>query len=909
MSRDGDPQRARLPSRPMLPRWLTTFIGRERELAELRLVLAPGSARLLTLTGPGGVGKTRLAIQLAIETQPSYPDGIWFAPLSLVRDSAAVPSAVARAVGTLQQSASPMESVTELLADARALLILDNFEHVLDAAPIVAQLLADCSELTVVVTSRHPLGLTGEHVIPVPPLSVPGPDSQSPEAVESDAVRLFVERARDNGAQLRLTDVNAGVIAEICRRLDGLPLAIELASPWLRAITPAALLARLDHRLSLLESGPRDAPTRQRTMRSTIEWSHVLLQPTEQALLRRLAVFIGGFPIEAVDIVASMPEEQPGDLATLGTLIDHSLVRPMPLPAHGLPWDPPRYIMLETIREYALELLDAAGEAAEIRQRHAGWCQALADQAALERTGGTSNQAASQLGVERHNVLAALMGLEQGGRINDALELATSLWPLWLERGEVATGRRHLQRLLAHPDATDDPARRARAMVVLGHLEQSQGNLDEAERLADAALPVLRDRGDDAWLGAGLTALGLVAMVRGEADHATMLLEDSRTHFQRAGDLRAGSWALRHLSSVAYRQGNIDLYARRAEEGLAIVGPNGDPLDLARLGASLALATTMRGRLDDAKAQFETALARYRVAQDAWGEADVLQRLGHLAYLRDAPAEARDLLSQSESLLRRIGDPEGLARTLASQGWLLRREGDLPDALDRFTEAVMLSRHYRVRRSLARALIGKGTIEQDRADSHAAASTILEALDEAVAIGDPLMLVSVAERVAQFAGTIAPGAAAQLVGTATAVREARRVPVPASELGEMEILVRSLRQRLGEDAFTAEVTTGAQHSLDDAIETARSVLGRMIAAVASAHLTQPMPSAGATHDLSPREIEVLALLTSGLPDREIAEILQISRRTVATHITHIYDKIGISSRAGAAAWAVRNGLA
>jgi ATP/maltotriose-dependent transcriptional regulator MalT len=565
--------------------------------------------------------------------------------------------------------------------------------------------------------------------------------------------------------------------------------------------------------------------------------------------------------------------------------------------------------MLETIREYALEALDAAGETRELRQRHASWCQALADEAVLERTGATKHPNTSQLGVERHNALAALIWLEQSECVDDAFDLATSLWPLWLEHGDVATGRRHLQHLLSQPAASEDPVRRARAMVVLGQLEQAQGDLGAAEQAIEVALPHLREHHDDAWLGSAYTALGLVEMVRGGMDRATNHLESALASFERAGDLRAGSWALRHLSSVAYRQGDIDRYERLAEQGLAIVGPTGDPLDLARLGASLALATSMRGRLDEAAAQFEMSLARYRAAQDAWGEADILQRLGHIAFLRDDLPGARDLLSRSEYLLRQIGDPEGLARTLASQGWLLRREGDLPGAHSRFLEALVLARHHRVRRATARALIGKATIEHDRADSLAAAHSIREALDEVLALGDPLMLVTVIERIALITVETVPDTVAQLLGATTATRERMRVPVPASERAETEFLARSLRLRLGEDRYAAAISAGERDTPGDVIEIARHALEPMESPTIRVNRPQPGPAASSTHDLSSREVEVLVLLTEGRADREISETLKISRRTVATHINHIYAKIGTSSRAAAAAWAVRNGLA
>ncbi|MBA2670192.1 MAG: hypothetical protein H0U67_07475 [Gemmatimonadetes bacterium] len=511
------------------------------------------------------------------------------------------------------------------------------------------------------VTSRAILEIAGEHVFEVPPLALPDVSDTTPARSDgrSDAVQLFMERMHERGLRPELDAASSKQLAEICIQLDGLPLAIELAVPWLRVISPGELLARLSHRLPLLDSGPRDAPDRQRTMRATIAWSHALLSPEDQALVRRCAVFIGGFPIDAVKTVTGIDTTDQELMAQLGHLVDHSLIRKMPAPPGHPEWTPPRLTFMETIREYAWEQLVRAGEDVETRNRHAAWCQSIAEDAVRARIGLDSERSSftDRLAAERHNARAACEWHEAQGDIAAAMTLASTLWPLWLEHGEVGEGSAHLKRLLRHPEGTANARLAARAKVVLGQLEQALGEMTEAERVTREALPVLEALRDDRSLGVAFTTLGLVELVHGDYLEAVGLLERSLASFRAAGDIRAGSWSLRHLSSVAHGQGDIDGYERLARLGLDIVGETGHPLDLARLGSNLAQAAVIRGKLADATSQFDVVLARYRQANDRWGEADALQRLGVIAYLNDLPTRAEDLFAQSERLLRKVGDP------------------------------------------------------------------------------------------------------------------------------------------------------------------------------------------------------------------------------------------------------------
>ncbi|MDQ2651968.1 MAG: NB-ARC domain-containing protein, partial [Chloroflexota bacterium] len=374
----GPPPRSGDTAAP-LPRFLTPFIGREQQGASLRTLLERQDAPLVTLIGPGGVGKTRLAVRVASSLGQAFPDGVAFVPLVAVRDPEMVLPEIASVLGIREAGDLPMAArLAQVLGDRQALLVLDNLEQVLPAAPAIAGLLGACPNLTIVATSRAPLGISGERTFDVPPLTLPEgtPGVPAlPDLVDVEAVTLFVERAQAAQAEFALTQQNAGAVTEICRRLDGLPLAIELAAARVRMLPPLALLARLDRQLSLLTGGARDVPQRLRTMRDAIAWSYDLLDPVEQAFFRRVAIFSGGFTLEAAEFVSEEDERGfPFDL--LASLVDNSLLRQESLSATEA-----RYTLLETVREFGVEQLEATGEAADVAQRHAAWCLHLGQQA------------------------------------------------------------------------------------------------------------------------------------------------------------------------------------------------------------------------------------------------------------------------------------------------------------------------------------------------------------------------------------------------------------------------------------------------------------------------------------------------------------------------------------------------
>ncbi len=471
------------PSHRSLPAHSTPLVGRESETAEVCDLLQRDDVRLVTLSGPGGIGKTRLAVEVAERIEPEFPDGACFIPLATTSDPELVLPKIAEALGIPENiGLSPADALKEYLSGRQPLLVLDNFEQVVDASPLLADLLASCPGLKMLVTSRTLLRLSGEHDYPVPPLALPVPRKRyhSESVAKSGAVQLFVQRARATKPDFELTPENAAAIAEICMRLDGLPLAIELAAARVRVLPPRALLARLGSSLKLLTSGPRDLPERQQTLRSTIDWSYGLLAPDEQKLLARLAVFSGGCTLEAAGEVLGADG--------LESLLNHSLIQ-----QEGD--DEPRIVMLETIREYAGEKLSESGEERELRRRHVEWFLSLAEAARQELYGPHQADWLRRLAREHDNLRRALSWSLDQGDAEAGARLAVSMWRFWYIRGHLREARSWLSQAMAKVGA-QDAALRGQLLNAAGAAAALQGDLQAGQILLEERVALERARGD-----------------------------------------------------------------------------------------------------------------------------------------------------------------------------------------------------------------------------------------------------------------------------------------------------------------------------------------------------------------------------------------------------------------------------
>jgi predicted ATPase/DNA-binding CsgD family transcriptional regulator len=548
---------------------LTRFVGRRRELAAAAGLLGSRRARLLTLAGPGGVGKTRLALQLAAQVQPRFTDGVLFVPLSAVRDSALVLPMLVHALGIEgDEGDDPAARLCAYLQGREMLLVLDNLEQVVAVGAAVGELLTACPSLSMLVTSRIPLRIPAEQVFPVSPFPLPdvGDESDGDLAAlaAADAVALFVDRATAAFPTFALTAQNAADVVAICRHTDGLPLAIELAAARLRLLSPGELAARLDRRLPLLAGGRRDQPDRLQTMRAAIAWSYDLLEPAQQALFRWLSIFVGGFGFPAVEqIAAALPDGTDSTLDILGEIVDASLVQRADDPANEA-----RFTMLETIREFGLEQLIATGEDAAARDTHVAWCVAFAEAAGPHLAGPDHLAWWNRIAAELGNIRGAHVWLLAQGDAERALRLGAALAWFWSVAGFYGEGRALFRQLVEMPEASAWPGLLARALSAAANLEHWLANLDEAEALYRRQLALSRDLGDTPGVVGALRALGSIAIDRDDVDAASQMLAEGQT-LAHHSDATWDAAAIANLQGiVAFARGDYVLAAECSEAAI-----------------------------------------------------------------------------------------------------------------------------------------------------------------------------------------------------------------------------------------------------------------------------------------------------------------------------------------------------
>ncbi len=695
-------------ARPVnLPVQHTSFVGRARERAALKEMMGQANVSVVTMTGPGGIGKTRLALEVAREIADGFRGGVHFVPLAPVSDPDAIATAISQVLGVREgASGTPLTALREYLHQAAArdpmLLLLDGFEHLMAAALLVAELVKVGPKLKILVTSRSPLHIYGEHEFSVLPLAVPDPTAGVEELSCGDAISLFLQRAAAVKPDFALTEENRIAIAEICTRLDGLPLAIELAAARVKLLSPAAMRTRLEKRLQLLTGGARDLPARQQTLRGAIDWSYELLGSAEQKLFRRLSVFVGGFTLEAAEAVCDVKSDLELDLLDgVASLMDKSLLQKTDRAG-----EEPRFAMLETIREYGLEQLASGGEEPLTKRVHAAYFVVFAEDNASERSKGFSGPQSSakrlleegsgpldQFEIEHDNCLAALDWLIEKGEADWGLRLGGALFQFWEEREYLAEGRDRLRQLLDLPGAGGATRLRARALFAAGvlagppaaarpHFEeglrisrelddrrgiavalnalavgaQEAGDLARSRALLEESVGLWRELGDPVAVVRGLSNLASVARLERHFDEALVLFEECLSISRQLGDRAGMAGGLNHKGDVAREQGDVSSARCFYEQGLVMFREIGD-----RLGVAGSLGDL--GNLERDQSDFATAHRLYRESLEGFQELD--HKRGS-ARLLDCFAVSAAAQSQQERALRLAGAAAALRETIGA---------------------------------------------------------------------------------------------------------------------------------------------------------------------------------------------------------------------------------------------------
>jgi predicted ATPase/DNA-binding CsgD family transcriptional regulator/Tfp pilus assembly protein PilF len=825
------------------------------------------STRLVTLTGPGGIGKTRLALQVAAELPEHFPDGTWFVSLAPISDPDLVIPTISQTLGLQEaRDISPLEHLKSALKEKQTLLLLDNFEQVVSAATSVADLLTGCPRLKVLVTSREVLHLRAEHDYAVPPLMLPDP-KHLPDLLSLSqyaAVALFIERAQAVKSEFQVTNSSAPAVAEICVRLDGLPLALELAAARIRLFPPQALL-------TLLTSSTRDMPARQQTLRNTIAWSYDLLDASEQQLFRRLSVFVGGCTLEAAEAICNLGNASTGKGISLfdgvASLIDKSLLQQTEQGG-----EEPRLAMLETIRDYGQESLVASGEAEITQHAHATYHLTLAEEVEPKLTGAGMGSWLERLQREHENLRAALVWLVEHNEQEAALRLGGALLRFWLKCGHLSEGRTELARALAANERDVATLVRARALCAAGRLAVEQKDIAQVEVLCGQSLVHFRALGDLQGIGTSLTWLGYAAWERCDYVAARSLLEEAVTLCREVDYQDTLTQALSYLSKVCLFQGEYDQARTLVEEALVLSRETGDSWNNAIALWNLAQVTSYQGDLAQTLALLEECLALCRQEGYKGMIAESLTLWGTTAIQQGDIAQARSRLEESLALYKEVGNQQNRDRgqSLFGMAYVLYMQGDFAAARSYLEESFAFYNAGNNKFFIALCLAG---------------FTVLAAAQE------------------EWTWAV------RLSGAAEALCQAIKGVLPLAARAMQEFAISAARAQLGEKPFAAAWAEGRTMRPEQALA-AQATVPMPIGAPIEPSTTPPAQKTLAFPDgLTAREVDVLRLVAQGLTNEQVAEQLVISPRTVNTHLTSIFSKIGVSSHGAATRYAIEHHLA
>jgi predicted ATPase/class 3 adenylate cyclase/DNA-binding CsgD family transcriptional regulator len=911
-----------------LPVQLTSFIGREQEMDDVVRLL--GESRLVTLVGAGGCGKTRLAIEAVATVTERYRDGALWIDLSSLTDPGLVPSTVVRALNigeSLMQD--PTDTVATYLAPRNLLLLMDNCEHLATAcASFIERVLRACSELAVLATSREPLGVDGETAWRVPSLTIPSAGAGDVE--ETESVRLFVDRARKSRPQFRLTEDTVDAIASICRRLDGIPLAIELAAARVRAISPQQVAAGIRDRFSLLGGSSRTSLPRQRTLEASVDWSYNLLSEPERVLFRRLAIFAGGFTLEAAERVCTGADiDEFAVLELLSQLVDRSLVQ---MEEND---DDTRYRLLEPVRVYARQKLADTGEAPAIRDRHRAFFVEFVERAEPGLETPAMLQWVGRLQRDHDNIRAAIDWSVESRDTDWALRVCAASFFFWLYGNHFPEGRRRIDQILALDDG--DPGLRARALIcaagtALFLFEEPERSRD----LAKQALALARDLDDGHTIGRGLAFLALLGLWGGGSE-GRGVSEDAIAATEASGDVAFLCMALSALVLSEALHGERKRAHDAAQHAVEVGRASGHPAWRAQTLAwagfralvwgELATAEslydesisagrsygehwflsfglpfrgfvkTLSGRHEDARRDLEDAMTIARPAglffQVAIADVVAAERCYALRELEQGAASAEEAVA----ILRMAEFPFGIAWALTIGAFISEAQQNIGLARSQAEEALELSRENGLPYTEGRALLAIARIEHADGSIDRAEDVLHQALSAVSGSGLPMETIMALEHIAAIAyEKESLEESARLFGAVQAARDLIGYPRTPIRLEEYEASITSVRRALGDDGFEAAWKEGTELSLDEAVAYATRARGE-----------RKRPSHGWT-SLTPTELHVVVHVREGLTSPQIAERMFISPDTVRTHLKHVFVKLGVSTRAELAAEAVRRGL-